>query len=94
MDARAPCGWCLSVSLAYAVVLKIGLQPRAVFSSTRSRLLCIYALVIPTKMLHLIINAPVFPLKCSVSPKNVTIMLGLLKSYNFNVSAQLIVQSA
>ena len=33
--------------------------------------LCFY---FATKMLHL--NAPVFPLKCSVSPKNVTKMLG------------------
>ena len=33
--------------------------------------LCFY---FPTKMLHL--NAPFFPLKCAVSPKNVTKMLG------------------
>ena len=33
--------------------------------------LCFY---FPTKMLHL--NAPFFPLKCSVFPKNVTKMLG------------------
>ena len=33
-----------------------------------------YAFVSPTKMLHL--NAPIVPLKCSVSPKKVTKMLG------------------
>ena len=43
-------------------------------SCDRSVGFCTLCFYFPTKMLHL--NAPFFPLKCSVFPKNVTKMLG------------------